>query len=93
MKSIIRGREISRVEVTNISKHGLWLLTSDSELFMSFKTFPQFLDTSVSKIMNVELLHSGHLHWPDLNIDVAVASVRCFPLASNTHRPITRSGR
>lgn len=29
------GRNISGVEITNISSHGLWLLANDKELFLS----------------------------------------------------------
>jgi hypothetical protein len=91
MKSIIHGKEITGVEVTNITKHGLWLLTKDHELFISFKEFPQFQDASVSKVMKVEQPNLNVLHWPDLGIDLAVESVRCFPLVSPTPRSTTRS--
>jgi hypothetical protein len=30
------------VEVTNISAHGLWLLSRDKELFLSYEDFPWF---------------------------------------------------
>jgi hypothetical protein len=93
MKSITHGKDISGVEVTHISKHGLWLLTRDNELFISFKEFPWFQDTSVSKIMNVEQPNPNFLHWPDLDVDLAIESLRCFPLASKTTRPTIRPGR
>jgi hypothetical protein len=32
MKSATLGKSISGVEVTNISKHGFWLLLADEEL-------------------------------------------------------------
>jgi hypothetical protein len=91
MKSIIHGKDMTGIEVTNITKHGLWLLTRDHELFISFKDFPQFQDASVSKIMKVEQPNPNVLHWPDLGIHLAVESVRCFPLVSKTSRPTTRS--
>jgi hypothetical protein len=93
MKFIMRDKDISCVEVTNISKHGLWLCTRDSELFISFKEFPQFLDASVSKILNVEQPSPNFLYWPDLDIHLAIQSIRCFPLLSQTSRPTARSGR
>ena len=93
MKSIIHRKDISGVEVTNISKHGLWLLTRDHEFFISFKEFPWFQDASVRKLMNVEQSTPTCLHWPDLRIDLAVESVRCFPLISTPSRPTTRSTR
>jgi Protein of unknown function (DUF2442) len=93
MAFIMRDKARLWVEVTNISKHGLWLGTRDSELFISFKEFPQFLDASVSKILRVEQQNPTFLHWPDLGIDLAVESIRCFPLLSKPSRPTTGSSR
>lgn len=93
MKSITQGKNSSGVEVTNISKHGLWLLTRDNELFISFKEFPWLQDASVRRLMNVEQPTPNCLHWPELNIDLAVESVRCFPLMSKPSRPTTYSSR
>lgn len=93
MKSITHGKGFSGIEVINISKHGIWLATRDNELFISFKEFPQFLDASVRKLMNVEQPTPNCLHWPDLDIDLAVESIRCFPLLPKPSRPIMRSGR
>ncbi len=90
MKSIIHCQDIAEIEVMNITKYGIWLLSRDSELFISFQGFPQFLDASVSKIMKVEQPNPNLLHWPDLGIDLAVQSVRRFPLAS---KPSTHRGR
>jgi hypothetical protein len=42
------------VEVTHISKTGVWLLADDRELFMSYEDFPWFKDAPVGKILNVE---------------------------------------
>ncbi|MBH0202254.1 MAG: DUF2442 domain-containing protein [Nitrospira sp.] len=93
MKSITHGKNSSGVEVTHISQHGIWLVTRDHELFISFKEFPSFQNTSVLKLMHVEQPTPTRLHWPDLDIDLAVESVRCFPLLSKPSRPTTRSGR
>lgn len=93
MKFSTHGQGFSGVEVTNINKYGLWLVTRDHELFISFKQFPQFQDASVRKLMNVEQPTPNCLHWPDLDIDLAVEAVRCFPLASKPLHPTTRSGR
>lgn len=89
----IQGTDISGVRVTNINKHGIWLLTRDHELFISFKDFPWFQDATVRKLMKVEQLTPTCLHWPDLGIDLAVESVRCFPLVSPPPRPTARSCR
>jgi hypothetical protein len=82
MKAIFPIKGLSEVEVTNITKHGIWLLTKDHEIFVAFKEFPQFQDASVSKLMKVEQPNSSYLRWPDLDIDLPVESFRCFPIVS-----------
>ena len=76
MTSAAPGASTSLVEVTNISKHGLWLLLENEELFLPFSEFPWFQNVPVGKILNVELPSSGHLYWPDLDVDLAVESIR-----------------
>ncbi len=85
MTSVALGTSISQVEVTNISQHGFWLLLEDEELFLPFSEFPWFRDVSVGKILHVELPTPNHLYWPELDIDLAVESIRQpdrFPLIS-----------
>ena len=77
------GAGILEVEVTNVSKHGFWLLLGNEELFVPFSEFPWFKEAPISKILHVEYPHSHHLHWPDLDVDLAVESIRHpekFPL-------------
>jgi len=85
MKSHPRGAATSRVEVTNISPQGFWLLLGDHELFVSFSEFPWFRDASVAKIATVEWPTADHLYWPELDIDLSVRSIEHpeeFPLKS-----------
>ena len=85
MKSAAIGLNTSRVEVTNISQHGFWLWLENEELFLPFADFPWFQDVAIKKIFNVELPSSTHLYWPDLDVDLAVESIRYpekFPLIS-----------
>jgi len=73
------------VEVTNVSRHGLWLLVGNEELFLPFEHFPWFRDASIEKISVVERQTVDHLYWPLLDIDVSVESIRspdAFPLVS-----------
>lgn len=62
MKSEMPGNNISNVEVSNISPHGLWLLLDTEEYFLPFEDFPWFKDATVAQIGNVQLLHGGHLY-------------------------------
>jgi hypothetical protein len=96
MKSATLGKDISGAEVTNISKHGFWLLVADEELFVPFKEFPWFKKASVSEILNVVWPQPHHLYWPDLDVDLDVESIRHpqkFPLLSKVSRLTKRSGR
>ena len=83
MKSPKLGSDTSDVEVTDISRHGIWLLVQGQEYFLPFEKFPWFQEARVSEIMQVELLHGFHLHWPKLDVDLEVASLQDpdqFPL-------------
>jgi hypothetical protein len=85
MKSALLGENISAVEVSNISPHGFWLLLGDEELFVPFAEFPWFREATVRQIGHVERPSEHHLYWPDLDVDLAVASIRnpeAFPLVS-----------
>jgi hypothetical protein len=85
MKFAQLGKRTSEVEVTNISKHGFWLLLDGRELFLPFAEFPWFRDVPVGKLLNVELPQPHHLYWPDLDVDLAVESIEHperFPLIS-----------
>lgn len=88
-RSVARGKSTSIVEVTNVSKHGFWLFFDKQERFLAFEHFPWFRDVSIGQLCNVELLHSHHLYWPDLDIDLAVESIdhpERFPLVSRPNK-------
>lgn len=78
------------VEVTNISRHGFWILIHDREMFLPFEQFPWFKDAAVGAILNVTLAGTDHLHWPDLDVDLSVESIdhpEEFPLVSKVKSP------
>ena len=79
------GALTSPVEITNVSKHGLWLLLGDEELFLPFSDFPWFRSATIDQLCDVERPSADHLYWPSLDVDLAVASIRnprAFPLVS-----------
>jgi hypothetical protein len=87
MKSALAGKNISEVEVTNVSRHGFWLLINDRELFLPFDKFPWFRDVPIGHLLRVEQPHATHLYWPDLDVDLAVESIEFperFPLISQS---------
>ena len=88
-KSARPGNDTSAVEVTNVSPHGVWILIDDRERFLAFKDFPWFADATIAEISNVERPAPHHLHWPDLDIDLAVESIdhpTRYPLVSRVAR-------
>ncbi|MCB1034848.1 MAG: DUF2442 domain-containing protein [Acidobacteria bacterium] len=70
------GTATSEVEVTNISRHGFWLLLEDEELFLPFEEFPWFKGAPVEAILEVERQAPEHLYWPILDVDLSVRSIR-----------------
>ena len=70
MNLLAHGTNTLAVEVTNVSAHGVWLLTHNSELFMSFDDFPWFKNQTIESIINVEEQSSGHYYWPDIDVDL-----------------------
>ncbi|MBI2803340.1 MAG: DUF2442 domain-containing protein [Gammaproteobacteria bacterium] len=85
MNSVQHGHDTSAAEVTNVTRHGFWLLLGAEELFLSFDLFPWFRNASIQKITNVEWPSPAHLYWPELDVDLAVDSIRHpeqFPLVS-----------
>jgi hypothetical protein len=84
------------VEVTHISEHGFWLLLPRGEVLVPFAAFPWFRDASVAQLQAVRLLHSDHLYWPELDVDLAVDSIlhpERYPLVSRVRssKPVRRS--
>lgn len=71
--------------VTHISEHGFRLLLEGEELLLPFDQFPWFKSVTVEQISNVERPSPEHLYWPNLDVDLAVESIRhpeAFPLIS-----------
>ena len=76
----------STVELSNVSAHGIWLLIDERELYLPFDGFPWFRDAPVGSIFKVEQPHPGHLYWPDLDVDLGIATIRApkdYPLIAH----------
>jgi hypothetical protein len=69
------GTSTLGVEVVNVSRQGFWLRLGPRELFVPFSLFPWFLDAPIGKLMDVRMLHAGHLNWPGLDVDLTVESI------------------
>ncbi len=97
MKSAKLGRRTLDAEVTNVSKHGFWLLLGEKERFVAFDHFPWFRNASIAHLLNVKVLSARHLYWPDLDVDIAIESIdhpERFPLVSKvrSNAPERRTG-
>jgi hypothetical protein len=76
-KSAQSGTNVTDAEVLNITAHGIGLLTTLGEkLFLSYEQFPWFRSAAVEAVFNVKPLCRDGLHWPDLDVDVQIDSVR-----------------
>ena len=76
-----------KVEILNISEHGIWLFVDKREFFLSFADFPWFKNAPVGDIHQVKFFHGHHLHWPTLDIDLELDSLinpEKYPLVFNT---------
>lgn len=81
----MHGTITSAPEVTHVSKHGLWLLLVEEELFLPFEHFPWFRQATIDQLSQVEWPAPDHLYWPQLDVDICVESIRnpaAFPLQS-----------
>ena len=90
MNSQALGKNTSAVEVTNISSHGIWLLSREKEVFIPYEEFPWFKDAPVGKILNVEEPTPGHFYWPELDVDLGIESIEHperFPLKAKNGIP------
>jgi len=79
------GTATLAVEVTHISPNGLWLLLEDEELLLTYEQFPWFRQATVAQVSCVERPTEDHLYWPELDVDLSIASIRkpsAFPLVA-----------
>lgn len=87
MSSLVHGKNILPVEITNISSHGIWILAHGKELFMSYDDFPWFKDQPVKAILNVEEQSPGHFYWPEIDVDLTeeiICNPERFPLKAKS---------
>jgi hypothetical protein len=71
----MHGTNTSEVEVTNVSGHGLWILTDGRELFLSFDDFPWFRNATIAQVTDVKEASPGHFRWPRLDVDLDIKSI------------------
>lgn len=81
------GASTSTAEVTHVSRHGFWLLLDGEELLLPFADFPWFRQATIEQISDVQWPSPDHLYWPQLDVDLSLASIRDpggFPLIAKS---------
>jgi len=83
--------------VTKVTPNGVWLLVDKREMFAAFRDFPWFRDATIDQILQVKRPNPRHLHWPALDVDLAVESLehpKRYPLVSRIPpKPVKSTGR
>jgi hypothetical protein len=85
MKSAGHGTDTSGVELTNVSQYGLSLLIDGRERYLPYDRFPWFRHATIAQLSAIERRTPGHLHWPQLDVDLTLESIdrpQDFPLVS-----------
>jgi hypothetical protein len=74
-----------KIEITNISTNGLWMLIDEVEFFLSYDDFPWFKNQTINDISQVETFGESSIYFPKLDIDLNVAMIKNpqkYPLIS-----------
>jgi hypothetical protein len=79
MSSSGSGKSIStsrnEAEITAITRHGLWILIAGREYFIPFADYRQFRRAPLDQIYDFSFHAPGHLHWPQLDIDIELEAL------------------
>ncbi len=84
MKLKSPGKSISKVEVLNISNHGIWLSINEKEYFLPYENYSWFKKARLEEIYNIKFTNGHHLYWPDLDVDLeldCIANPAKYPLS------------
>jgi hypothetical protein len=84
------------VSIENITPFGIWIFVKEKEYFLTYKDYPYFRDQTLKSIQNVQLLHSYHLYWPELDVDLEIDNLENpekYPLKSRTATSSNKSSR
>lgn len=87
------GTNTSAAEITNVTSRGVWLCVLDCEYFLAYADYPWFKNATIAQLLEVELWHGHHLHWPALDVDLelaALANPEAYPLIAAAPRPPAR---
>ena len=83
MKSQALGKNISNIEILNVSRQGVWLYVNGKEHLLTYDDYPWFKEATISEIHNVKLIRGYRLEWPDLDVELelkALQNPKAYPL-------------
>lgn len=63
------------MEITNISKFGIWLYDDGTEYFRPYEFFPRFKTANIDEIFDVRKNHN-HYYWSKLDIDLSLEIIQ-----------------
>lgn len=92
--TLLKNGKRTLVSVENITPFGIWLFVSGKEYFLSFGDYPYFKDQTIKSIQHVHLLHTIHLYWPDLDVDLEIDNLESpqkYPLKRQRIRAVRRN--
>ena len=75
MISSKNGTGTLEYEVTNIERHGIWLLAEDKEYYIKFEDYPSLKKATVEQILNVQKTGPGQFRWPDIDEDIELEAL------------------
>jgi hypothetical protein len=87
------GTNTLGAEVTSVSRHCIWIRIDDEELALPYSEFPWFKAATIQQIITILPPTSGHLYWPDLDVDLSFESIRHperFPLRARSSLSTTK---
>jgi hypothetical protein len=61
-----------------LERSGCWLYdyrVRNREYFLPYDEFPWFKEARIGQVVDVKLVHSSHLYWAELDVDLDVDSL------------------
>ncbi len=70
------GKSTSKIEILNVNGFGVWINVAGEEFFLSYTRNPWFKKATLEEILDCSLFRGHHLHWPKLDVDLEIESLR-----------------
>ena len=64
------------VSVLMINAQGIMLSVLGNDYFLSYNRIPWMQDAPIRSVLNVQMLGTRAIEWPDLDVDLEIESLR-----------------